>query len=70
MVTRSHTQLKEDEIKEDLSVYDISEPHLKNFCGKQTQEPEKPCLDTAIKIQCISTFTTKLQKNLKVSTTF
>ena len=33
IITRS--QLKEDEITEDLSVCDSSEPNLKNICGKQ-----------------------------------
>ena len=51
MVTRSHTQLKEDEITEDLSVCDISEPTLKNFCGKRRPKPRR----TVIKTQCKST---------------
>ena len=34
MVTRSHTQLKEDGITEDLYVCDSSETNLKNLCDK------------------------------------
>ena len=44
MVTRSHTQLKEDEITEDLSVCDISEPTLKNFVVNEDQSHEEPWL--------------------------
>ena len=44
MVTQSHTQLKEDEITEDLSVCDSSEPNLKNHCGKPRQKPQRTML--------------------------
>ena len=56
MVTRSNAQLKEDEITEDLSVCDSSEPNLNNFCCVDKDEShEEPRLDTLIKIQCIFT---------------
>ena len=55
MATRCHTQLKEDEITEDLSVCDSSEPNLKNFLVNEDESYEEPCFDTLIKIQCIST---------------
>ena len=54
MVTRSHTQLKEDQITEDLSVCHSSEPKL-IFVVNKDESHEEPCLDTVIKIQCIST---------------
>ena len=41
MVTRSYTQLKEDEITEDLSVCDSSELNLKIFCGKRRRKPRR-----------------------------
>ena len=44
MDTRSHTQLKEDEITEDLSVCDSSEPNLKDFCGKRRRKPRRTML--------------------------
>ena len=43
-VTRCHTQLKGDEITEDLSVCDSSEPNLKNFCGKRRRKPRRTML--------------------------
>ena len=60
MVTRIHTQLKEDE---DLSVCDSSEPNLNNFWGKWRQKPQRTMLRhcyqiqkkyTIFNIQCIS----------------
>ena len=44
MVTRSHTQLKQDDITEDLSICDSSEPNLKNFCGKRRRKPQRTML--------------------------
>ena len=66
MVTRSHTQLKENEITEDKSVCDSSQssqPNLKNFVVNKDESHEEPYLDTVIKIQCIST----LQQDVKRS---
>ena len=44
MATRCHTQLKEDEITEDLSVCDSSDPNLKDFCGKRRRKPRRTML--------------------------
>ena len=44
MVTRSHTQLKQDDITEDLSICDSSEPNLKNFCCKRRRKPQRTML--------------------------
>ena len=51
MVTRSHTQLQEHKITEDLIACDSNEPNLKNFMVNEDKSHKEPCLDTMIKIQ-------------------
>ena len=73
MVTQSHTQLKEDEITEDLLQCDNIVPNLKNFlCLKKMCIK---CMEDASHeklygdLQRISMLRKKLKSNLKISPT-